>query len=562
MNQTLSEKTLLQDAATAYVFPATELESLIGGSSVTLLTGTNIAGGTAISVDGSGNAVQTWGPAPNFDGVVPLGYQGSADIQQNIGSAILEMGGNVFVAFLPGTGAIAFSVDPATGQITPGPLNTTSPLGLVGWSTAAFNSPFSSAPAAVALSPTSFLMIYTTAGATYAAVATLNGLAIEVVGTPAQVDAHALASAGWTSVAALTGTLAVALYATATTGTSIVAITVSGTTPSPGTPLNLSAGTAGGAQVAQVFGLSASTALATYLDAANGTIGNAFTASTISITGNTIELESTDVSPDIGGGAGAAASVVQLTNTQFAVAGGDSTGAFAGGYANVGRLELLTITDLVPSFGTSITVPGLPNLFMLDATHVGAAPSNQLENPSVYGSRFAPTIYELAGGAFSAVAGGAAADYFSIGPVAVQSAGTFSFVTAKGNNQTTYSIVTASTSGLVSAQLQLSGLLGLWLYPLDGAHALGTWLDTTQLLSACVVDINPITAAGPIAFASEAVSAGQNGNFTLSGVTGGFSGLTPGTRYYVSGDGSIVAANTGHKAGVATSATQLLAGTQ
>jgi hypothetical protein len=556
MSPPLSPQTLLQDARTAYVFPATELESLIGGSSVTLPAGTNIAAGTAISVDGGGNAVQTWGPAPNFGGVIALGYQGSADLQLNIGSAILPMGGNVFVAFLPSTGAIAFSVNPDTGQITPGPLNTTSPLGLVGWSTAAF-SPFSSAPAAVALSPTSFLAIYTNGGATYTVVGTLNGLAIEI-GEPAQVDAHALASAGWTSVAALTGTLAVALYATVATGTNIVAITVSGTTPSPGAPLNLSAGTAGGAQVAQVFGLSGSTALATYLDAANGTIGNAFTASTISVSGNTVALEAVDVSPDIGGGAGAAASIVQLSANQFAVAGGDSTGAFADGYANVGRLELLTVADLTPSFGASITVPGLPNLFALDATHVGAAPSNQLENPSVYGSRFAPAVYELSGGAFSPVAGGAGVDYFSIGPVAVQSATTFSFVTARANNQTTYSIATANTSGLVSAQLHLSGLLGLWLYPLDGAHALATWLDTTQLLSACVVDVNPITAAGPIAFASEAVSAGQNGNFTLGGVTGGFNGLTPGARYYINGDGSIVTANTGHPAGVALPENQLL----
>lgn len=43
-----------------------------GGNTITLTADTNIAAGTAVAINSSGHAVQTWGPAPNIAGVVTI----------------------------------------------------------------------------------------------------------------------------------------------------------------------------------------------------------------------------------------------------------------------------------------------------------------------------------------------------------------------------------------------------------------------------------------------------------------------------------------------------------
>src|ERR1700683_1722294 len=102
----LSPQTLLQDARTAYVFPAAELESLIGGSSVTLPASTNIGAGTAVSLDGNGNAVQTWGPA--IGATVEL-ISGSANSAMPSNVGVCKLSAVDFVALVSSGGSGAES---------------------------------------------------------------------------------------------------------------------------------------------------------------------------------------------------------------------------------------------------------------------------------------------------------------------------------------------------------------------------------------------------------------------------------------------------------------------
>jgi hypothetical protein len=117
-------KFLVQDAASGLVVASSAVPGEGGGgggSNATLTADTNIAAGTGVSINSSGNAAQTWGPAPQVPGTaVTFDGQGS----NTIGTLILSP--SQFVSFIAGVSAQAGSID-SNNVVSVGAVDTSGP---------------------------------------------------------------------------------------------------------------------------------------------------------------------------------------------------------------------------------------------------------------------------------------------------------------------------------------------------------------------------------------------------------------------------------------------------
>jgi hypothetical protein len=82
-------------------------------------------------------------------------------------------------------------------------------------------------------------------------------------------------------------------------------------------------------------------------------------------------------------------------------------------------------------------------------------------------------------------------------------------------------------------------------------------VDFNNVPYARVIKFNPINN-GPIGFTAAAASEGAKVTIQQNGVASGLSGLSPGSSYYYNGDGTLITANTGKKAGTALTTSTLL----
>jgi hypothetical protein len=552
-----------------------------GGNTISLTAGTNIAAGTSVSINSSGQAVQTWGPAPNIAGVQTVFANGG--LPGFYPYAVPLVGGAAAIYVAPNTAGFVAA---------PGAVNVGLSSATISGTTLTAGTPdTSSVPAlnakqVIPITATQAVLLYNDPGnsnITTAVVATLSAGALSY-GTPLALDVTNSGSVTFSGVLLNTGLVIVAYQDDTTSNVAFVALSISGTTITKGT-----------AQVSTVpsvptyFGL---TKLSTSVFFAYGTDnGNnaAVVGVTASVSGTTIgTLTVTDLS---------ASSVVDPTSTgNITAAVLDSSHVVVGYFqAQAGAVQIQGISMasalLVPvhvagtmTFGdpqmAEFTAPydgnntnsfGFPALPMaaLDATHAVVAPG--YSNPIIATLSGDTT---LAVGPTSPLSAQQGAMTATLGP-------TLGYALEQQQNLSTNSVAALSSSlfmvadnisdiyegsvsaGAITALSPHFQHRSTWAYTLNAltsTTALATFVTWDGNIQSRIVTAEPI-ANGPIGFAASACTSGNACTITVSGVASGLSGLTPGLSYFSSGDGTITTVNVagiGTLAGVALTSSTLL----
>jgi len=179
---------------------------------LTLTASEDIAAGTAVSVNASGDAVQAWGPAPQIAGTATL-FSGENEITNPAQVATAILSDSLAVVFAPTlSSAQPISIDVSTGVVTPGVVDNSSDvaanIGIFG--------PLNGFPTAARLNDTALIALYGNGGTIYAVGGTFTGsggtLALNW-GAPASVMGSTLGSRGAVAVSLLPGTnIAVATF--------------------------------------------------------------------------------------------------------------------------------------------------------------------------------------------------------------------------------------------------------------------------------------------------------------------------------------------------------------
>lgn len=498
-------------------------------NSVVITSGTNLAAGTSVSLDASGQAVQTWGPAPNIAGIVyPFPTFANGDTP-----SILMMGSGAFVSFWTSNGAVASTISGTT--ITLGSVNNNAILAAVPRT----NDGPLYRPLAASLSTSLFVVGYSDGSQVNVAAVSLSGTTM-TVGTPVQVSSQTFLNVLVNSIKMLDATHFVFAYTLADNSINAVIGSVSGTTITLGTPVQITA-SGGASQPLVALALSASKVVFLYFDS------NIFVVAG-SISGTTLTLGSalqTDVLLSqmypIG---------CEIDATHFVV-GGNSDNSQA-------ALQAGSVSGTTITLGTAVLV---------------SPPLNQVNNPYVQnlgGGNFvvfpvssdAPLLGTVSGTTISFGTALPLADQPTVGGetvvysgVAVFSSTSFMFSDILGS---VYQQLGAKLSSPLRHQVLSPGY---WLYPIDSSRALATLRPWDGKFAARVVSAAANVGA-PIGFVASSVSSGDPATVTFSGVASGFSGLTPGTFYYNNGNGTLTASNTGNPAGTALSSSTILIGRQ
>lgn len=508
-----------------------------GGNTLVLTADTNIAAGTSVSVNSSGHAVQTWGPAPSvssntvlFSGAPNTNYGTPAT---NSGWGVTPLGSGNFIMFGgPGQGAAPLSV--SGNSITLGTVSTNSLLEAI-----KTQDGLGSIPTVAALSSTAFVAAYPDPISTNinVVVGTISG-GVVTIGTAVQVDAT---TSIHISIIALTSTSFTLAYQRTSDGSAQAVVgTVSGTTITLGALQQLAA-TPGNDEIMGAFKISTTSVLYSYTNAAALA---AFCVGTISGTTLTLHTETSTaaLSPN--------QATALLSSTLF-VATSNNNGTF--GQVIAGAIS-----------GTSVTLGSVVNF-----TYTAVAPVNLDATNFIIACGNAP---------IAPITGSVSGTAVTLGSVAVLPKASSSQINTTGNvpfqvnlgvsealavlsptvvifndNQSfIYQITSGALSGAVAHQV-----LGYWLYPINSTSALALLWNLDLSLSLRVVNSAANTSLGPIGCSASAVTSGNPATIVLSGSCAGFTGLTPGAQYYANGDGSLTTANIGHPMGVATSTTQL-----
>jgi len=537
----------------------TNLPSGGGGSSITttLTAGSAVAAGTVVSManDGSGNGVQTWGPALDLENVITL-LPGAADSSSGNPPVALKLDADHFVAFVPGNefapyaSAVAGTIDTASNPpITIGTPNT-SDAGLI-------------APeAAVALDGSTLMVLYSG----NIEVMTVSGNAFSAINSISFPD-----STAWLQAVALSSTLVAALYVDGSNNLSVVAISVSGTTPAAGTGVVLGgAATSAPYPLYQTIAKITSTSfLAVFSDAGNS---HAMTACAGAIVG-TVTTLGTPAASAIGY---FVSQVKILSSTEFAVSFVDKSnslgavtiggGTIAGTVVAWGGSPIKIAGGCGPSVAGPIQIGPLDQVIFgsfflpqfsvtFDSSHVGfffygsypAVYSYSLGNPTgptnLTPLPVGPLSYGLSG--------------FGVGfPNLVTSAIPFNATTAlaaTGTNQ----LFEFDVSGNVSSFASVPTGWGLTVFPVDSTHALLLFADPVNNVNATIVGYGAISN-GPIGLTAAGASNGDPLTVVTGGECPGFTSLTPGAPYYANGDGTLTHGNTGHHIGKAKNPTTMI----
>lgn len=510
-----------------------------GGNTFSLTAATNIAAQTGVSVNGSGQAVQTWGPAPQIAGTATLFSGSGAGTGAGAFSALVVSPSTVVVyQNLFSASITAQPLSQTGGVVTAGTANSSAlieyafpvgaGLGQVG---------------AAVLSSTLYVLPFDDPN---------NSFGLSVI--PATVSGNTITYGSITLVQALTGglqsqspftgfiasltssTFAIA-YPDGTNGIWIVIGTVSGSggsaTVTLGTPLELSTtGNAGVNQEVALTALSATSVLVGWQDSGTSELVVAL----VNISGTTPTVSGSPVS--ISGTANYPYVLASVTSTLAIVEPASPASAVSayvlkvnGGTLSVGSaqavapnaalwFQAMSPTDVLV-WGNS----GIGNIYSVDATAltltlVGALPLAASAQNSTFASGLS---------------------------------GNLAIVT--DTNNTIYEVDTGND---VSPGFQHFNLQSYWLYTLDTTHALALLQHaTTDVLSARVINVEPLNPTPPVGISLAAVSSGNPVSVTIAGAACGFSGLSISGTYYYNGDGSIGADDTGYPAGTALSMTCL-----
>lgn len=514
-----------------------------GGGTITLTAGTDLAAGTAVAINASGQAVQTWGPAPDVAGVVTLIANSVVGILS--ASSVVMLSSTTFIGWaLNGDGSLlgALVAGSITGTaITLGSINT-SVVGSVYY--------------VLALSSSAFVVFdYNN----QAVACTLSGLAISG-GTPVAVPSELIAAQRLTDT-----TFAFLL------GDGTVTIgTVAGTSLSFGTPVSVGSLFNDAGQI-EVLGSTSFVAIWGDVNT-----NNQLTAVACTVVGDVIvpgaPAAITGTKADNFSQAGV------LTSSSFVVAWTDSSisgvsspNAF-GAVGTVSGTDVLWGTPVVLSFMSQppfaqqnagavlASVQPYP-LVVLDSTHVVFGMGGVLPQVcTISGDVISvPDGISLPNNTRASIVGML---YFAASPS--PSSLSINSIVACGSNLMVSdgisNIYEIDASGNVSPYFEHADLWNYGLSPIDSTHVLAWFNDFDANFKARVITYQPVAESGPVAFSSADVINGNPATLTVSGTCSGFTGLTPGQPYFVSGDGTVVPANSGHPAGVAISTTELIIG--
>lgn len=543
-----------------------------GGGSVSILTaGTDVAAGSVVSManDGSGNGVQTWGPAPNVDGVVTVfapptifGPNMSGPSQATPG--VLDMGSGVYVVFAsaPLSAGKRGSIGdfPATrpittvsGAVTVGVLNT--------------DSTFAEICGYAKLSSAAFIYAYTSAGGVYVNVATLSGsggsLTIAVGGSPIQIDGASDVTGltgviGSNPLIALTSTLAVLTYWDGT-NTFAVPLGISGETITPGTP------NSNGDTFASPLSAVMLSATEMMLIWAAGSIQAVYA----SVTASAIDVGSTAAGPDVGlFNAFSNAGVAFATWTEAVP--GDPANTYAG------RAVAINFSGTDAAFGSAITAGAFWSPNNKTTPFISFLSSTAL---AFYTGWTTPVFAELSGNTLTPTGNerplplvwtgytnsiaqqdpqglfGTVPTIFAP-PMAVVDSTNIIFEDGE------WSLYQCDIDANLSPKIKHEGLLFYAIYPTSPSYVLALLVDYTGATLVRMIGINPISN-GPLGLTAAGASNGDPLAVVTGGECPGFTGLTPGASYFANGDGTLTLGNTGHYIGKAkTPTTMIVTGVQ
>ncbi len=504
-----------------------------GDDTITLTADTNIAAGTAVSVNAAGHAVQTFGLSPAIANTALLIAAPTA-LAQSEPLTTLQLNSSNFVTFSPGgaptTGMISASISGTV--ITPGTFKT---------------SAYEEMQGAAALSSSSFVFTYTTSGgAMEVAAATISGGVI-TIGTPEQPSGATTAPLNAPQMSNIVALSSTSFLLTFYDGSQCwyQVGTVSGTTITLGTPgdTNVPSGN---------INLTPLALSATEVVLAWSTGGSLFamsgTISSTTLTAGSPVSVSANVSAQF--------SIAAAGTSHFVVAWGDNTDAYqafaVAGSSSTTTTTLGTVALVSPSVGQG----GAPVVTALSSTEI-AFLGGGFVGPSI-GSLSGVTLTITAGVSLPLpILGGLTATQYQFQtgqlwpPLAAVSSTEFAWMDPQ------YNIYEGTTSGVNSPPIEHTGLWSYALFPISASQVLAVIQDFQGNISARVVGVNAINSR-PIGCSASAVTSGNPATITLSGACSGFSGLSPGVEYYANGDGTLTTANTGYSIGVALTSSQLL----
>lgn len=484
--------------------------SLLGGQ-FSLTAATDIAAGTGVSVNASGDAVQTWGPAPNVAGVVTL-FGGVA-----ANPAALLLPGKV-VYFYTG-GAQVWTVSGQTisngGTVATDAITTQIAATAYG--------PQGAYVEAVPLTGSTFVAVYNDSGTgnVNAVVGSIDGSNTITYGAPVQLFAQGCHFHGaGLCLAALSATLVLFNLPLNDSTQSTIACSVSGTTLTASLlAVQVSNNVFGGVGIAA---LTATTAALLYADGNNS--GN-LTVVVASLAGTVITLGAP------------AASTISVSTLTFVVALSATLIVAAGQGSSTTVFVAATVSGTTLSaFGSALSVAK-------DGSYLWIYPSSS-------------TTAVVQTPIFSISVSGTTV---SVGTLDVNKSinGTLalcgSTVVFSDNVNTIYEV---DLSNNLSPGFTHPDASAYWLYPLTSATALATLVVGGAAISR-VINVEPINPTSTIGATALGATNGNPVTVQNSGACGGFSGLSTSTDYYWNGDGTLTTADSGHPAGTAISSTQL-----
>jgi hypothetical protein len=520
-----------------------------GGNTLTLTADTDIAAGSSVSVNSAGHVQQTWGPAPIIASTQQIG-----DAESYWG--LLRLSADAFVVFSNGSSIGAIPGTISGGTIALGTFLDDADIGTMLKNITPINAPQINAGGvivgmAAALSTTSFVIAYPDISTTHMRVKAFTiSSGVITAGTSVEVDTNTTTSDGtnyFTGIVGLDGTH-FALTFNSSVGSEAVVGSVSGTSITLGTPV-----TWGSTSPPAIQALSSSKVIICYSDSANSQF---VTAVVGSISGTTLTLGTPVALASLPtNGANVVAQPIALSASLAVISwqsGLDSSNPL---YA-----AAISISGSVPTIGTPFQISYLQNSDFFVAAALSAtsfAMATQDSSLGVFVGNVSgttisgqvvdtPTPPVLLNGFVSSYA-----NANGILSLAAVSATDFIFADLYSN------IFEGSSSG-ISSFVSHPQTQQYVVSPVDGSTVLAAFIDPAGILTVRLVGSNPISVAPPIGFAASAITSGNSGTITTSGVASGFTGLAPGAAYYHDGDGSIVTANTGHKAGVALTTSTLL----
>jgi hypothetical protein len=523
-----------------------------GGSTVTLTASGSITAGTAVSINSSGLGVQTWGPAPQPGSTVtvltaPLLYWG-----------ILQLDANNFVIFNDkpeGQPSGAISVSISGGVITPGTfLADPLFLGVVSGNYNSCNPNGLPTGNAVGLTASSFVVAYpdSVSGFVQVRAGSISGGVI-TMGSAVQVDANAFnAGTPISTVKLSAGSFALA-FSTGS-GSEIVIGSVAANVVTLGAPVVLAAATA----PPLLGAFSATKVLVVYPDAGNSQYMTAVIATVAALV---VTLGTPVATPFPASLNTVLPPPLIVDATHWTSTWWESPSDIYSQYLAAG-----SFTGTVPTWGAPVKVAEKTNgananlpqnisMGLLDSTHVVVLCAYANLRTAIYalaGTALTLTVQNEASGRLPNVINPSdnTALFNLPATVAVVSSSQYMFSDSASD------LFAASPSGLVSPVVPHPGTQAYWVAPVDTTQILASFMDDAGNLVLRLVHANPISS-GPLGFTASAVTNGNPITVVTAGPCAGFTGLTPGTYYYVNGDGTLTTANTGHPGGFATSTTQL-----